>query len=118
MLPADLASRELNPNDKLWHYTDFSGLRGILEGSLWASSLRYLNDTEEFRYGLGIATRLLKEETARHETTLGGECIAALNFAIETFFDRYSADDTHVSSQVTYANRSAGCSHCVRPHPS
>ena len=98
MLSDDLASRKLNSDEQLWHYTDFAGLKGILEGNLWASSLRYLNDSEEFRYGITIATRLLKEETTKHEPALGGKSVAALNEAIQKFFDDYSGDDTHISS--------------------
>lgn len=36
---------------RLWHYTDFGGLYGIIrERKIWASSLLYLNDATEFAY--------------------------------------------------------------------
>lgn len=39
--------------DVLYHYTSMSGLEGILEsGSLWATSIRELNDPSEFEYTL------------------------------------------------------------------
>lgn len=42
----------------LYHYTSFEGLLGILRSqSLWATSLHYLNDTEEFRYGNDVIRR-------------------------------------------------------------
>jgi Protein of unknown function (DUF2971) len=39
----------------VWHYTTFRGLEGILGGNIWASSAAYLNDAEEFRYGVKVA---------------------------------------------------------------
>jgi hypothetical protein len=39
--------------DTLYHYTDASGLHGILENnSLWATHAAYLNDSQEFIYGM------------------------------------------------------------------
>lgn len=39
----------------IWHYTDASGFAGIVEsGCLWATALAFLNDREEFAYGLSI----------------------------------------------------------------
>jgi hypothetical protein len=41
--------------DLLWHYTNWAGLNGILKtGKLWASHIRYLNDSNEFRHALKI----------------------------------------------------------------
>jgi Protein of unknown function (DUF2971) len=48
---ADNAPSSKQPSPLLWHYTSFKGLHGIVtEGKLIASSLAYLNDTEEFLY--------------------------------------------------------------------
>lgn len=49
---------------KLYHYTTFSGALGILSSrSIWASCIHFLNDKEEFRHGItlasGIATSLV-----------------------------------------------------------
>jgi hypothetical protein len=40
----------------VWHYTNFRGLEGILNGTIWGSSSAYLNDEQEFLYGLKMAT--------------------------------------------------------------
>jgi hypothetical protein len=56
------ASEELGPGRLLWHYTDFAGLNGIVNGTMWASNLRFLNDTQEFRYAVEIAMKVLSEE--------------------------------------------------------
>jgi len=46
----------------LFHYTDAGGLLGILRSSnLWATELRFLNDTQEAVYALGIFTNSLTE---------------------------------------------------------
>jgi hypothetical protein len=40
----------------LYHYTKQQGLIGIVKGkSVWATDIRYLNDTAEFRYAVDIA---------------------------------------------------------------
>lgn len=42
----------VGPPPVLYHYTSSGGLQGILEtGGLWATDLRYLNDTNEYRLG-------------------------------------------------------------------
>lgn len=49
--------------EKLYHYTNRKGLVGILESrSLWASHVRYLNDSEEFALAVKIAEEHLKQQ--------------------------------------------------------
>lgn len=39
------------PSETIYHYTTFSGLMGIVEsGSLWASDIRYMNDSAELNH--------------------------------------------------------------------
>ena len=39
------------PQETLYHYTTFTGLLGIVKsGSLWASDIRYMNDSAEMRH--------------------------------------------------------------------
>lgn len=46
----------------LYHYTDILGLEGILGAQcLWATSIRYLNDSQEFKYGFGVLEKLVNE---------------------------------------------------------
>jgi hypothetical protein len=50
------------PPEHLYHYTDQTGLLGILEkGELWATKIQYMNDTTEFAGAVILATKLLKE---------------------------------------------------------
>ncbi|HEY4940632.1 MAG TPA: DUF2971 domain-containing protein [Rhizomicrobium sp.] len=45
----------------IYHYTDNSGLLGILQnGTIWLSDLFYLNDPTELRYGVDHAAKLLR----------------------------------------------------------
>jgi hypothetical protein len=49
------------PPDVLFHYTDQSGLLGIVKCSkLYATDVRYMNDPTEFRLALGLAESQLK----------------------------------------------------------
>ncbi|MDL2401585.1 DUF2971 domain-containing protein [Rhizobium mayense] len=42
---------------QLYHYTTFSGALGILSSrSIWASCIHFLNDKEEFRHGIDLAS--------------------------------------------------------------
>lgn len=59
-----LNTAALAPNTRLWHYTNFKGLEGILRGTIWASSLGYMNDTEEFHHGTNVALEVLQHELA------------------------------------------------------
>lgn len=52
----------------LYHYTTMEGLKGIVEeNGIWATSVGFLNDTQEWQYGRDIASeiieRLLKKPT-------------------------------------------------------
>lgn len=53
-----------NPAGRVYHFTDASGLIGIVENSkLWASRATCLNDAGEVKHGLGIAETILRERT-------------------------------------------------------
>jgi hypothetical protein len=43
----------------LYHYTGQQGLLGILKGKIWASHIRYLNDTKEYYAGRSLIKRVL-----------------------------------------------------------
>jgi hypothetical protein len=50
------------PEGLIYHYTDLRGLLGILdERKLWATDIRYLNDTSEGTYGLKRLHELVGE---------------------------------------------------------
>jgi len=58
-------------HDTLYHYTSQSGLRGIIENQcIWATDVRYLNDSTEFSYAINLASKLLKEKCINDENDL------------------------------------------------
>lgn len=53
---------EKPPPPIIYHYTDGSGLRGILEsGKLWFTDIFNLNDPTELRHGLNPSIEILKQ---------------------------------------------------------
>jgi len=44
-----------SPEKLLYHYTTVTGLKGIVESqSLWASDVRYMNDSAELKYIISL----------------------------------------------------------------
>ena len=56
------------PKERLYHYTTFSGLLGIVRSStLWASDIRYMNDSAELKHTLDlIRIEITKRVVAGH----------------------------------------------------
>lgn len=49
----------------LYHYTTLDGMRGILDdGAIWASDVRYLNDSSELVYAESFVHNVLREQLA------------------------------------------------------
>ena len=49
----------------LYHYTSIGGLKGIVESNcLHATNIRYLNDSEEFYFGLDYFSKLFPDPGA------------------------------------------------------
>jgi len=54
------------PKGLLYHYTTLSGLLGIVHSrSLWASDIRYMNDSAELRHAADLIRLEVQERTAR-----------------------------------------------------
>lgn len=56
------------PQERLYHYTSFNSLLGIVKSrSLWASDIRYMNDSAELKHTADlIRTEVLRRITAGH----------------------------------------------------
>jgi Protein of unknown function (DUF2971) len=53
------------PPELLFHYTNPSGMRGILDSSrLWATNYRFLNDASEIAYGVALFESIVQERLA------------------------------------------------------
>lgn len=67
----DTAAGQAKPEGLLYHYTDQEGLLGILEsGNIWATHVRYLNDSSEFTLGWDKSWEKLLELVERSEYPL------------------------------------------------
>src|ERR1051326_5588338 len=65
------------PDGCLYHYTDATGLIGILSGgTLWASHARYLNDASELQYGSALVSTLLSERQSKATPSLVSQFIS------------------------------------------
>jgi len=65
-----LGSFKFDPETLLWHYTNGSGLLGILSsGTLYSTQVSCLNDSSEIRYGQVLFQKALTERIA----TLDGD---------------------------------------------
>lgn len=58
-----------SPDELLYHYTTIKGLQGIVENRcLWASDVRYMNDSAELRYIVNLLQQ--RAETEPHQAAL------------------------------------------------
>jgi Protein of unknown function (DUF2971) len=61
------------PTVPLAHYTSASGLSGVLSSkSLWATHIRFLNDSKEFVHAVGLAREYLETLRSRPSMTTNG----------------------------------------------
>lgn len=89
---------------KLYHYTNSSGLLGILESQkLWATEASYLNDSNEVEYGLAaVADELRKivcEEYAEPKKIILSEALVALQTKHEEIYVACLSEDGDLLSQ-------------------
>lgn len=71
--------------EKLWHYTSVQGFQGIIgSGSIYATDVRFLNDTEEFVHAQKVADELV--ENTPELGDLQFPLRASLKWAVETIF--------------------------------
>jgi hypothetical protein len=93
--------------DALCHYTDFWGLKGILEtGTLWATDTQTLNDDSEIEYGLNVVREYVRQSPDK-DTAL--RLLAAMEQPNErTFACCFCERNDVLSMWITYAKRGGG----------
>ena len=86
---------QAEPPDLLFHYTNSSGMRGILESSrLWATNYRFLNDASEVAYGMTLFESIVQDRLAHAETEVVAEFLGRTLRTANAFdgmFDCYIA---------------------------
>jgi hypothetical protein len=118
----DFASRKLESGKLLWHYTrDFAAFSGIVAGEIWASSVRYLNDTEEFGYGVKVALDTLKEllDDSEHTKELYIALVRSLLVAYtpdDVFSISFSTEEDDLSQWRAYSGVGPAFSIGFDPH--
>jgi hypothetical protein len=79
----------------LFHYTSAAGLLGILQAKgIWATAIRYLNDSSEYDYAL----RLLKEAIDARQEATNSKFIRALLVILDLRLSQEDNTETFVSS--------------------
>lgn len=85
---------EKKPPSTLYHYTTQDGVLGIINsGELWATNIRYMNDTTEFFGGLNLAKEHLKDLRLKKPSLQD----AIVHFAIQRLENIRSVDICAVS---------------------
>ncbi|MGE6320057.1 DUF2971 domain-containing protein [Pseudomonas oryzihabitans] len=60
------SSEDTNELLTLYHYTDQAGFLGIMQSrQLWATKIQYLNDSNEYKLALGIASDILEKKISK-----------------------------------------------------
>jgi hypothetical protein len=78
------------PPELLFHYTNTSGLLGILESTrLWATNYRYLNDSSEIGYGVSLFDSLVSERAAKIENEILAEFLRRTRVTVNVFDGMY-----------------------------
>jgi hypothetical protein len=79
----------------LFHYTNSSGMRGILESSrLWATNYRFLNDASEVAYGMALFESIVQDRLTKSENEVVSEFLGRTLRTANAFdgmFDCYIA---------------------------
>lgn len=109
--------------DRLWHYTSFNGLYGIVETKkIWATDVRFLNDKQEFLHARTIAEKVVEEIEVEHKDGLPVKEILH-NFIsgtfdygalspekLQVFTASFSASEDQLSQWRGYSRGSGGVS--------
>jgi hypothetical protein len=63
----------------LYHYTDVHGVYGIIQDqAIWASNIRYLNDSQEFDFAVMLAKGVILERAQATTDQREKEVLTAL----------------------------------------
>lgn len=101
----------------LYHYTDARGLLGIIQKQeVWASHIRYLNDSEEFDYAVNLAQGVIRGRAEATANQKEKEVLTALSTRlspgrmVDVFVASFSEDGDLLSQWRGYCPNGAGYS--------
>jgi hypothetical protein len=76
-----------SPPSTLYHYTTADGLIGILQSrQIWATNVRFMNDTSELAYGIRMV-RAIFDDVGRRATDDGARQVRLFGFVRDGIFD-------------------------------
>jgi hypothetical protein len=121
---AEAALERFAPSDNtvaptaIYHYTDPKGLVGILsDGQLWATDIRYLNDSSELLYAQQVHARVLAGIAAASSTLIekslaerAQSSYSALAVGVKHYVVCFSEHDDLLTQWKTYGSWGAGFS--------
>jgi Protein of unknown function (DUF2971) len=96
----------------LYHYTTQEGFLGIIKSkSLWASSIRHLNDASEFNYPLDIAGKIAADEKKNGKDTEEFErTLRMMRGLLNVHVCSFSTEKDQLSQWRAYCRDSSGFS--------
>jgi len=91
--PLDLEKRkESIPHVVLYHYSSIDGLCGILKTkSIWASDIQFLNDKSEFKHGVSLISKDLRQISEKRAKQKNDDQILGFLKASREFMDQRRA---------------------------
>jgi hypothetical protein len=106
---------------KLFHYTDLSGLNGIVsEHDLYLTHNRYCNDDEEMLHGYGVAREVVDAELAKTQDTdyvhFLNQLTSLLRQPVDVYICCFCKVDNLLSQWRGYGANGGGVSVCIDPN--
>jgi hypothetical protein len=93
----------------LWHYTDWSGLRGIVDSrQVWATHYTYLNDTGELIRALTITKDMFSRDLAYLQTAIDAVAAGDENETPQLFIASFSEAFDSLEQWRAYSGGSIG----------
>lgn len=99
--------------DLVFHYTNLSGLIGIIESQcLWATNLYFLNDRNEYKHGMNIIKKVMESiKTQENESILHAISVVLNEISeVDRYVTCFSKEGDSLSQWRAYANYGNGIS--------
>jgi len=99
--------------DLVFHYTNLSGLIGIIETQcLWATNLYFLNDRNEYKHGMNIIREVMELiKTKENESILHAVSVVLNEISeVDRYVTCFSKEGDSLSQWRAYANNGNGIS--------
>ena len=102
------------PTRTLYHYTNATGLLGILEGGIWASSVYHLNDSGEFRFAMSLIGERVQQRFKGENRAVNQKydqmlfVLQEMYVPIQAYVASFSEEGDQLSQWLTYPRAQNG----------